>query len=158
MIHIRQATVEDAELLARLVEPVHTLHVQAQPHLFKPYALTPEWIADYRERLEDESNFTFIGEIDGEAVGHILTQVIDRPDNPYTYALRFLLVDQMSISPAHLRMGYGTALMNAAFDLAKAQGCTSMILNVWSFNERAIAFYQRQGFNVRDLRMEARLE
>jgi ribosomal protein S18 acetylase RimI-like enzyme len=157
-MQIRRAGRDDAELLARLVEPVHTLHVEAHPDFFKPYAFTPELVGDYRERLADPSCYIFIAEADGEAVGYVAAEVLERPDNPYTYAMRFILVDQISVSPAWRSQGYGEALMRRVSELARSLGIGRVSLNVWGFNPRAIAFYERLGFRTRDLRMETIIE
>lgn len=157
-MNIRRATVDDAELLARLNTPVQRIHYEARPDMFKPYAFVPELVAMYRARLSDENMYTFVGEIDGEPIGYILALVAERADNPYTYATSALTIDEMSVSPEHRNSGYGEALMDAAFDLARSLGIRRVTLNVWAFNERAIAFYKRRGFAPRDIRMEAILE
>ena len=154
----RRATVEDAVLLGRLVKPVHDLHVEARPDFFRPYALTVELIDDFRARLQDETIYCLVAEVDGEAVGYILAQVIERAENPYAYAMRYLLVDQLSINPEQRSKGYGERLMKAVFELAQSLEIKMVSLGVWSFNQRAIAFYERLGFAPRDQRMEARLE
>jgi hypothetical protein len=91
---IRRATLEDAELLGRLVQAVHDIHVEARPDFFKPYAFTSELIEDYRQWLLDQSIDCLIAEIKGETIGYALAQVVERPENPYTYAQYYLLVDQ----------------------------------------------------------------
>jgi ribosomal protein S18 acetylase RimI-like enzyme len=157
-MEIRQATVDDAELISRLIKPVHDIHVASRPDFFKPYALTDELIAHTRERLLDPSNTFLVAEVDGEAVGYVFVQVIERDENPYTYAMRYLLVDQISVNPDQRSKGYGEALMQAVFDRAKSLGLPRVVLGVWAFNDRAIAFYERLGFTPRDIRMEARVE
>jgi shikimate dehydrogenase len=92
------------------------------------------------------------------AVGYVFTQVIERPENPYTYAMRYLLVDQISVNADQRSKGYGEALMQVVFEQAKSLGITRVVLGVWAFNQRAIAFYERLGFTPRDIRMEARVE
>jgi shikimate dehydrogenase len=62
------------------------------------------------------------------------------------------------VNPEYRSHGYGEALMQAIFDLAKSLDLPKVVLGVWSFNERAIAFYERLGFTPRDIRMEARVE
>src|SRR5262249_32594419 len=98
------------------------------------------------------------GEVDGEAIGYALAQVIERAENPYSYATRYLLVDQLSVNAEHRSQGYGELLMKAVFDLSKSLGITTVLLGVWAFNERAAAFYERQGFKPRDARMELKLD
>ncbi len=148
----------DAELLARLNEPVQQLHYEARPDYYKPPALTPELIADFRNRLVDEQNHILIGEVEGEPIGYVVTQVMERGENPYAYATHYLLVDQLSVNPNQQRKHYGEALMQAAFDLAKSLDIQSVRLGVWAFNTGAIAFYGRQGFIIRDIHMETHLE
>lgn len=157
-LRIRRATGDDAELLARLVAAVQRIHYEARPDIFKPYALAPELVAEYQARLSNDAVYAFIGEVDSEPVGHILAQVIERADNPYAYAFRALMVDEMSVNAEHRSKGYGETLMDAVFDLAKSLGIQRVLLTVWAFNQRAIAFYERQGFAPRDIRMEAILE
>jgi GNAT superfamily N-acetyltransferase len=42
--------------------------------------------------------------------------------------------------------GAGRALMNAAEAWAREHGAERLHLNVWEFNEGAIAFYERLGY------------
>lgn len=46
----------------------------------------------------------------------------------------------------HLKLGQ--QLMQQAIDLSKAAGDRGMWLNVWKRNERALRFYQKQGFET----------
>ena len=46
------------------------------------------------------------------------------------------------------RKGVGTALMNKAKEIAKAQGRRAIILETQTCNVRAIAFYKSQGFEL----------
>ena len=154
MIEIRRATVEDAELISRLIEHVHQVHVEARPDFFKPYVFTQELVASFRERLTDETLYGLIGEVEGAAVGYVLAQVIEHAEDAYTYASRHLHVEQISINPGQRSKGYGEALMRAVTELAQSLEITRVALGVWAFNQRAIAFYERQGFMVRDMRME----
>lgn len=157
-MQIRRAAVDDAGLLARLNVPVQQTHAEARPDFFKQPAVTDELIADYRNRLSDERTFAFIGELDGEPVGYILAQLSVHAENPYAYATRVMHVDQMSVNPEQRGRGYGDTLMCHIFDLAKSMGINKVTLSVWTFNQRAISFYERHGFTARNVRMEAFLE
>ena len=158
MMRIRRAVGDDADLLARLNEAVQQIHHEARPDLFKPYSFSPELVAVYQARLSDDSLYGFVGEVDGEPVGYLLALVVERADNPYTVAFRQLSIDEMSVCPEQRSHGYGEALMDAALGIARSLGIRRVVLNVWAFNERAIDFYERQGFKPRDIRMEAILE
>lgn len=157
-MEIRLATLDDLDALCDLGGDVQEGHLAARPDVFKPHVVTPEMRAEYAASIADENEFLYIGEVNGEAIGYILAQIIRRPETSYTYELNYLYIDQMSVGARHRSAGYGEQLMQRVFDLAKELGFSRVGLNVWAFNERAIAFYKRQGFAVRDLRMEAIIE
>lgn len=157
-VMIRRGVVEDAELLCRLNKSVQEIHYTARPDMFKPHAVTPEMIDLYRARLTNDDIHIFVAELLGEPVGYVVAQVVERPENPYSPAYRFVLIDEMSVNPDFRSRGYGEQLMQTVFALAQSQGIRCAVLNVWAFNERAVAFYKRQGFSERDIRMEAHLE
>ena len=158
MLQIRRATRDDIPALCELSGAIQEGHREAHPDYFKPHEVTPMMIAEYEAQLADANTSVYIGEVDGTVVGHIIAQIIDRPENSYMYAVRYLYVAEMGVFKQHRSAGYGEQLMRKAFDLAKSLGISRVILNVWAFNERAIAFYKRQGFAVRDMRMEAIVE
>ena len=155
---IRRGTYDDARLLCDLAGAVQESHLAARPNFFKPHVVTPEMVAEFQEHFTDEQTVVYIGEVDGEAVGYVVAQVMQRPESSYTYGIHYMYIDQMSVNAEHRSSGYGEQLMHTVFDLAKSMGIHKVVLNVWAFNERAIAFYERQGFKARDIRMEANLE
>jgi ribosomal protein S18 acetylase RimI-like enzyme len=158
MLHIRRATRDDIPVLCDLSGAIQEGHREAHPDYFKPHEVTPMMIAEYEAQLVDANTYVYIGEVDGTVVGHIIAQIIDRPENSYMYAVRYLYVAEMGVFKAYRSAGYGEQLMQHVFELAKSLGMSRVILNVWAFNERAIAFYKRQGFAFRDMRMEVVLE
>ena len=59
-----------------------------------------------------------------------------------------LMVTELWVDDALHRQGIGTALMNKAKEVAKAQGRRAVILETQTCNVRAIAFYKSQGFRL----------
>ncbi len=59
-----------------------------------------------------------------------------------------LMVTELWVDDALHRKGVGTALMNKAKEIAKAQGRRAIILETQTCNVRAIAFYKSQGFEL----------
>ena len=154
MLHIRQATIDDAESIAQLNCAVHEIHAESRPEIFKPLVPDEELTALTRERLMDSSTYVFIAEVHAEPVGYVLTQVIERAENVFTYAQRHLLIDQMAVDPKYRSRSYGEQLMQRVFELARELNIRRVVLNVWRFNERAVAFYERSGFEMCEVRME----
>jgi ribosomal protein S18 acetylase RimI-like enzyme len=154
-MHIRQTTIHDAALLARLNMPIQQLHADAVPARFKaPLLDDPAVIAFYEERLSNEDWVGYVAENEHEALGYVLCAIQRSPENPFKYAETTLLVDQLSINPEHQRQGCGQALMQAAFDFAHEVGASSVMLSVWEFNQQAQAFYKAQDFQYMTHRLQ----
>ncbi|MEB3210092.1 MAG: GNAT family N-acetyltransferase [Leptolyngbyaceae bacterium] len=62
-------------------------------------------------------------------------------DDAHSIEIERLYVDKPAIG-----QGVGAALMNACLNEAAMLGYRTVVLGVWKRNERAIAFYQRWGF------------
>lgn len=153
-VNIRRATALDARLLAALNEPIHTAHFEARPDIFKPYDRSDALVNWYLEQIAQPENVLYIAEEDGEAVGCMYAKVVSRPSNPFIYETDEVLIDQISVNPAHQGKGYGKALLKMAQELARQNGIKRITLAVWAFNEHAIEFYERQGLQIYNYRME----
>jgi diamine N-acetyltransferase len=157
MMHIRRATVADASTLSRLTGPVQTLHAHAYPQIFKQPFDDDAMTHHYEQVLTSASNYVFIGEVDGEAVGYVQALIVVRPENVFTFALEYINIDQISVNPEHQGKGYGTQLTGYVFELARAKGISRVTLTVWMFNTQAIRFYEKLGFSRVLGRMEINL-
>jgi GNAT superfamily N-acetyltransferase len=94
---------------------------------------------------------------DGHLKGPLLLVATNENDQPLGFALLEPAIDYFSgETHAHLGMlavteaaegtGASTALMRAAEKRARAQGFTTLTLNVFEGNARARRFYEREGF------------
>lgn len=157
-IIIRKALPADAPLLAQLNTAVQELHSAAEPERYKaPAPDEPALIATFEKHLANEKATIFIAEADGEAVGYILTIHQQTEENPYVFAQNRLLIDQMSVNASHRSKGVGHALMQKAIELGHEHKVDYLSLGVRGFNEEAIAFYKREGFEVLSLNMWQRI-
>lgn len=145
-MNIRKATLEDALLLSDLSRDVQRLHAQNYADIFKmPHS--PDFaISFFNEMLADPAVSIFIAEENEKAVGYILCKLIERPENPFTFAMRSLLVEHISVHPAARRKGVGTAPIKQAETLAKGLAARRIQLDSWDFNTDAHAFFERLGF------------
>ena len=115
----RPATRRDAFALSSLSMDVQRLHAEQHPRIFKMPEREDYAIAFFQEMLADPTAAIFMAEDNGEAVGYIVCKLVERQDNPFTFAARILLVDQVSVHPEARRMGAGQALLNQAEILFK---------------------------------------
>jgi len=61
-----------------------------------------------------------------------------------------LKLDKLYVRPRHHGEGIGNALVDHVADLARAGGCTRLVLNVNRGNDASILWYERRGFVVRE--------
>lgn len=67
-------------------------------------------------------------------------------------------VADLAVTADAREMGVGTALMNAGEAWARERGLPAISLDVWSTNERALAFYRRSGYSVESLCLVKRID
>jgi diamine N-acetyltransferase len=158
-VNIRTAAPEDAAIVARLNLPVHEIHVEAQPEVFKPIrADDPELIAFHREMIANPDNTVYIAEVEAQPAGYLIARVMRRPENIFVHPMTVLYIDQISVEPHYRKQGCGEALIQAALDLARTRGIARVLLDVGEFNANAQGFFSRQGFRPFTHRMVLDLE
>ncbi len=93
---------------------------------------------------------------DGRLVGFITTEVdeappvFDRPDR--------LVVGDLYVRDQYRGTGLAQKLMDRAVDRAQEAACPELALDVDADNERALAFYEKLGFDPARHRMRAAVE
>jgi ribosomal protein S18 acetylase RimI-like enzyme len=144
MIRYRDATIEDAALIARLFEEGF---VETFGHLYTPQdlrafldRLSPE---GFRDELEDEA-YQFRLAFDGEAaVGFCKLGPLTLPVSSQRPALE---LRQLYLLKAWYGSGIAAVLMGWAMGEARRRGTEELYLTVYTDNLRAKAFYRRYGF------------
>ncbi len=152
-MNIRRATLDDVGILARLNEDVQRIHAAAYPTIFKQPDY-PAVMTDFKTRiLGNPQGQVYIAEVDGEAVGYIYALKMERLENPYTYAQRYMLIDQISVKPTAQGHGCGRKLIQTVIDWATACGMARVMLDTWGFNVHAHGFFETMGFKRLKLSM-----
>jgi len=144
---IRKATATDSLALSRLTRDVQTLHAQHYPTVFRMPDSDEFALSFFEEMLVDQAVTIFIAEENGEAAGCMLCKLVERPENPFAYASRLLLIDQISVRPVAQRQGVGRALMQQTDRLASELDVQRIVLDSWAFNVNAHKFFESQGFS-----------
>lgn len=146
-VNIRQAVQADAEMLAQLNSEVQQVHAEARPDIFKPAGDLEPFINDFHGRLlANPDGRMLIIEVEGEPVGYVYAQVSTRPETAYGYGRSSVHIDQIGVKTPHQGQGYGRALIEAVFAMARAQGISRVTLSSWGFNTQAHAFFNKCGF------------
>jgi len=154
---IRQATQADYSSLCKLFAEADTYHSQAEPHVFRPargLARTPDYIADI---LASEDSRLFVAESEGQVVGLVHVDIREAPDHSIMTPRRYAKVDDLVVEKEFQRFGIGQSLMKKAHQWACERGVHEVELNVWEFNQGAIALYEKLGYKTAARRMWATL-
>ncbi|MCP4362087.1 MAG: GNAT family N-acetyltransferase [Chloroflexi bacterium] len=156
-IVIREATLADQEGLFLLYAEIDALHHEAMPDTFR----TTEEIARPSnflvERLADEKIHLYVAEAADRLAGMILLKPKTQK-HPLFYTQDYLHISTLIVAADFQGQGVAQLLLNTAVTFAKERELTQINLNVYEFNQRAIAFYEKEGFNTGKREMWLNLE
>ncbi len=153
---VRFAVPQDAEAINVLRKEVNDLHVAGRPNHF---------MAGFGKELQDHVylylaggfGYAAVDEEEGQIIGMVMVDYIDRPESPYRYAERFAHIAEICVDEKHRRQGVGKRLLDFVKADAKAKGFSRIELDVWAFND-ALAFYEAEGYTVFRRFLELRLD
>ncbi len=152
-ITIRRATAQDYAGLCEIIEEVDALHRDHLPHIFQKPRGPARELEYVLGLLTDRDHGLFVAEVKGRLAGFVHLVIRESHPIPLLVPRRLALVDNLAVKTEFRRSGIGQALMQQAEAWAAAQAATEIDLNVYEFNETALAFYQRLGYETYSRRM-----
>ena len=153
-MQIRPAKSDDLETLTRLSREVHIMHREERDDEFRE--LSDEVIRTMlAESLSDKKHTLLVSCVDKQIIGYILVRIVQRSANPLQKNRSFCYLEQIAVHPDHRHCGTGRQLINAIKnEIRSIPGIDQIILDVWSFNSSARAFFVELGFTPMCERME----
>ena len=123
-----------------------------------PEDMGPWYIEALKQETAEGRGRILVAEGEGTILGYAsvrtsLSSEGEKDEIPYTYAH----VDDLAVLASARSKGVGAALLDACEGLARAAGQRWLRLGVLAANERARAFYARQGYGEIQLTLEKRL-
>ena len=110
---------------------------------------------------KDEFNENFdnilVAEIKGTLCGIAIYFIKNTKDNNYVHGKKVLFVEWLAVKPKYRKKGVASLLMDKMQEIAKENKCSSIELNVWSFNKGAIKFYEKMNMKVKTIIYEKRI-
>ena len=107
--------------------------------------------------IADENVGLFVAEAGGKLVGFVHVIVSDTPSFPVFVPRRLATVDSLLVKSELQKQGIGKMLMDRVQEWAMANGAIFIELNVYEFNQAAISFYERSGFQTFSRKMAKEL-
>ena len=143
----------DWEFVRLLSVQLHDLHVTWRPDIYfhcdEPYPKA-RFLEDIRNRL------VYVAKIEDSIVGYVILSLKEK-GGPGCISQRALLLESICVDETVRGHGIGSEIITDVCALAKAFGCSSLILGVHPENEAALAFYQKCGFSLRTLNLQMNL-
>ena len=156
-MEIRFAVCEDVPDILRLLQQVGQVHHEGRPDLFRDNA-QKYGASQVLRIIESTDSPLFVAAENDRVLGYCFCQVKTLTQNPVFFDRTELYIDDLCVDQDHRRRGIAKALYNKALGYAKELGCHHITLNVWSFNEDAMAFYRACGMEPQRVFMETVLE
>ena len=152
-IDVRTAAPADYDRIVALLTQIAALHHAGRPDIFADGG--SKFSHDALARLaEDPDVCIFAADADDTVCAGYLICRVKRTDHAPLLPASVMWVEDLFVDPDCRRQGIATALVERAKQLGAERGCARLELNVWAFNESAIAFYRRCGLGVQRQVME----
>ena len=150
----RTAQDKDIPRLLALLTQVDMVHHGGRPDLFRGPA-TKYTEQELRELLQDGRRPVFVWTDENDTVMGYAFCIFQRHigDNVLTDILT-LYIDDLCVDEKARGSHIGTQLYEHVLAFARENGCYNVTLNVWAFNEDALAFYRKRGLKPQKIGME----
>ena len=145
---LRLATKKDYDILFELFSEIQTLHYETRPDIFRPAEKDKYFFEYFNRVIESENRHLIIGFDDDKPFGYVYYVINHLPQNIYRPEKRVIYINHILVSKNYQGRGYGRALINHVRDIGRKETIKEIGLDVWAFNEKAIGFFEKQGFSV----------
>jgi ribosomal protein S18 acetylase RimI-like enzyme len=151
---VRPAHTDDYLRLSTVFGEAERFHRVALPGVFRqPSGFFPP-PALFGQLLDGQDSAVFVAEDGPELVGVVTVRAEAARENEIMVPRLSAIVEMLAVRSDRRRRGIGAALMLAARSWATARGLERVALNVWEFNQSAIAFYHSLGYATSSRMME----
>jgi len=153
---IRAAEQKDISTILELLRQVGQVHHDVRPDLFRDGAQKYD-VPALEALLKDPNRPIFVAETEGRVEGYCFCIRKSTRDDPVLWNEEELYIDDLCVDERSRGKGVAQALYRHVVAYARESGCDSVTLNVWEGNDRARAFYEKQGLTPRKTMLEYRL-
>ena len=146
-INIRFEKENELARVNELRKQVNDLHVEGKPEIFR--AGFNDELRDFIYKIwKDPEQKIVVAELNGVVCGFAVLHHIHRPENPFMRERDFMDVDEFCVDKEYRRQGIATKMISFIRNYTKEKGIKRLELNMWEFNQDALAFYEAIGFKT----------
>lgn len=150
---VRIAKEQELPRVNELRAQVNALHATGRPDIFRP-GFGADLQAYAHTLWENENSDVLVALRDGVICGFACVEYVRKPETPYSLARAYYHVAEFGVDLPYRRQGVATELVAYMKQDAAARGFPRIELDVWAFNEDALAFYEAAGFETYRRHME----
>lgn len=143
---IRRAGAGDFALIRGHSAITWNAHATNRPDMFRPMEEEDFPLTHFEIYLKDRDILMLVAEWEGVAAGSLFASVSQSDEDLGLRACRAVFIHNVVTDPAMRGRGVARALIGAAAEWATELKAARVDLEVWSFNESAIAVYRKLGF------------
>lgn len=155
-MNIRPATnsPQDMEIIRKLSYELDIVEQSNQPEHFTIVERTDDMLLQF---IEAQDADYLLAEDQGEVIGFLLVKEQEIKQESGLIPHKFTYAYELIVDPARRKTGAGQALIDAAKDWARKRGLPYFKLSVLPANHKAMAFYEKNGFENVLITMEYKL-
>lgn len=143
-MRIRKIKISDYNDVNKLMQQLHSLHVENRPDLYveieHPYS-----ISEFKKIVENKDIISVLAEDDGEILGVAIVTIRNKSG---MVKKKIAYMDDLCVDERFRGQGVGKELFSFVSNMAKKKGAERLDLMVWSFNEKALIFYEELGMKT----------
>ncbi len=151
-IEIAEAASSDERDIARLSYQVGKMHDDALPDYFCPTS-EAEHLEVIQKMMKDAKAIVLKAVYDGKVCGFACLYLQDTPRKGFVHS-KIGYIYNFGVDEAYQRRGIGAMLLEKAEDFLREKGAETVELNVFLFNQRALAFYKKYGYQALDVNLQ----
>jgi ribosomal protein S18 acetylase RimI-like enzyme len=155
---VREATADDYAVLCELFDEVDAFHRDGLPRVFQRPTGPVREQEYYRGLITDDNVGLFVAEVNEKVVGFVHARIIETPVIPVLVPRRYAIVDNLGVKSEFRGSGIGRRLMHKIHAWVTTKDAESIELNVYEFNQGAISFYQKLGYDTFSIKMRKVLD
>ena len=150
---IRFAADKDIPKMMDLLSQVCLVHHNGRPDIFN---IGTKYSAEQLTELLRDKNRPILVSVDEEdnVMGYCFCIFQQHVGDNILTDIKTLYIDDLCVDENLRGKHIGRELYEAAVKFAKESGCYNLTLNVWSCNQAALKFYEKQGLVPQKIAME----
>ncbi len=156
-IKIRKATEKDYSSVNLLYLETDSLYSKNIPETYKkpPKLTLPK--GNFLNMLEDKDSLIIVAVTGQEIVGMLYATIEKDDGNEWVRPLRQINIEEISVFSKFNDRGIDTKLLQEAERWARKKAIKNLSVLVYNFNQSAISFYEKNGFEPHSTNMNKKI-